>query len=66
MKQIYLHLRVAAPSCVMHIDPDPIPTLRPSTPASIKFFVCAAVTTAKNACRFYQLIKLRFEKILSY
>ena len=52
MKKMYLQLRVPSPSCVMHIDPDPIPTLRPSTPASIKFFVCAAVTTAKMLVDF--------------
>lgn len=27
------------------MDPLPIPTLRPSTPASMRFFACAAVTT---------------------
>ena len=33
------------PSCVIQIDPLPIPILRPSAPASIKFLACAAVTT---------------------
>ena len=35
----------AITSCVMQIDPLPIPTRKPSTPASIKFFAWAAVTT---------------------
>lgn len=36
------------PSCVMQMDPHPMPTLRASTPASIRFFACAAVTTTES------------------
>ncbi len=36
------------PSCVMQMEPLPIPTLRASAPASIKFFAWAAVTTATD------------------
>jgi len=33
------------PSCVIQMDPLPMPTLRPSTPASMRFLAWAAVTT---------------------
>ncbi len=36
------------PSCVMQIEPQPIPTLNASTPASIRFFAWAAVTTTER------------------
>lgn len=35
-------------TCVIHIDPLPIPTLKPSTPASIRFLACWAVTTERE------------------
>ena len=38
-------LPTAMTSCVIQIEPLPIPTLSPSTPASIRFFAWAAVTT---------------------
>lgn len=34
------------PSCVMQMEPQPMPTLRASTPASMRFLAWAAVTTA--------------------
>jgi len=37
-----------SPSCVMQMEPLPMPTLRPSTPASIRFLACAAVTTGER------------------
>ena len=41
---------------MIQIDPLPIPILRPSAPASIKFLACAAVTTENgqkcNTCKF--------------
>lgn len=33
------------PSCVMQMEPQPMPTRRPSTPASVRCLACAAVTT---------------------
>lgn len=39
------------PSCVMQMDPQPMPTLRASTPASIRFLACAAVTTTEKEKR---------------
>lgn len=37
------------PSCVMQMEPQPIPTLRASTPASMRFLAWAAVTTVKKS-----------------
>lgn len=37
----------------MQIDPLPIPTRKPSTPASIKFLACAAVTTVIRRTSLY-------------
>lgn len=36
------------PSWVMQIEPQPMPTLRASTPASMRFFAWAAVTTRER------------------
>ena len=36
------------PSWVMQMEPHPMPTLRASTPASIRFLAWAAVTTATH------------------
>lgn len=36
------------PSWVMQMEPQPMPTLRASTPASMRFFACAAVTTRER------------------
>lgn len=41
------------PSCVMQMEPQPMPTLRASTPASIRFFAWAAVTTGTENVTVY-------------
>lgn len=40
-----ISLPFTVPSWVMQMEPQPIPTLRASTPASMRFFAWAAVTT---------------------
>lgn len=40
-----------SPSWVMQIEPQPMPTRSPSTPASIKFLAWAAVTTGDDGSR---------------
>lgn len=46
-KPLFLNL----PSWVMQMEPQPMPTLRASTPASIRFLACAAVTTRERQRR---------------
>lgn len=41
-------LSMIVPSCVIQIEPHPIPTLRASTPASMRFLAWAAVTTRER------------------
>lgn len=49
LMQVFKHFMIShTPSCVMQMDPQPMPTLRASTPASIRFFACAAVTTTER------------------
>lgn len=43
-----LSLYCSIPSWVMQMEPQPMPTLRASTPASIRFFAWAAVTTRER------------------
>lgn len=52
----WISLPFTVPSWVMQMEPQPMPTLRASTPASMRFFAWAAVTTrgrqmhTKNQC----------------
>lgn len=48
---VFVRLFSNSPSCVIQMEPLPIPTLSPSTPASIRFLAWAAVTTAAERGR---------------
>ena len=47
-----------SPSCVIQMEPLPMPTLKASTPALIRFSDCATVTTVVIDNNIYKMLSI--------